>query len=205
MLVVLEGPEKAGKTTVARHIMANLRKSNIVYRRHIKGDSNHQTIMNDLDFALSHPDDLIIFDRWWPSELVYRPFDGSPTPYRSATRLWRRGTGAWLMRLGYGLWFCRRSKYSKSGVRFLTPRIFRYLWSGNIRSTAICYPQGNGGIYRPGRRIWLPVWRICGMGCWTLTGGGRLSAPLGRGIGTPTSPQQGRLRGGVAARPDFGG
>ena len=81
MLVVLDGPEKAGKTTLARKIMEWVmenRKTNIHYRRHIHGDSNHETIMNDLEFALSHPEDLIIYDRWWSSELVYRPFDGKP-------------------------------------------------------------------------------------------------------------------------------
>lgn len=80
MLIILEGPEAAGKTTLANQLILNRsRKCNVHYFRHTLGDSNHQRIMADLEFALARPYDLVIFDRWWLSELVYRPHDGKPS------------------------------------------------------------------------------------------------------------------------------
>ena len=80
MLVVIEGPEQAGKTTLAEQLILNRsRKCSFRYFRHGPGDSNHQRIMSDLEYCLARPYDLNIMDRWWPSELVYRPFDKKPS------------------------------------------------------------------------------------------------------------------------------
>lgn len=94
MLVVVEGPEKVGKTTLIKFLEqywndrffqdevsideGGTQIQGVHYIHHVKGDSNHARIMADLAFCRDHWDCLVLMDRWWLSELVYRPHDGEP-------------------------------------------------------------------------------------------------------------------------------
>ena len=74
MLGVFDGPEEVGKTTIIENLMkAWDGPSHRVH--HIKGDSNPARIENDFEMIESQPSVLWLYDRWWPSELVYRPHD----------------------------------------------------------------------------------------------------------------------------------
>ena len=78
MLVVIEGPEKVGKTTLAEHLILGFKAHHGVdanYFHHPQGESNHHRIMTDLWYVHQHPERLVVMDRWWLSELVYRPHD----------------------------------------------------------------------------------------------------------------------------------
>ena len=77
MLAIFDGPEEAGKTTICHKIMESC-SNEVVYIHHGKGDSNYKRIQSDLELVEANPDILYLFDRWWPSELVYRPHDGHP-------------------------------------------------------------------------------------------------------------------------------
>ena len=76
MLVVLEGPEKAGKTTLGMKLFDSFQGKKS-YIHHVAGDSTIKNVDAELDMignkAIEH---LTVVDRWWLSELVYGPLMG---------------------------------------------------------------------------------------------------------------------------------
>ena len=83
MLIVVEGPEKSGKSTLIGQII-RLWKGDAVRMYHPAAANNFERFRKDMMFVRTHPDWLVLYDRWYPSDFVYREFDGKP-----------RGTGAY--------------------------------------------------------------------------------------------------------------
>lgn len=74
-LVVIEGPHKSGKTTMARALQDWLTSNtdfNVDYRHHGLGDSTEDAINRDIaDIVTCRSNTVFIFDRWYLSEYVY--------------------------------------------------------------------------------------------------------------------------------------
>jgi thymidylate kinase len=70
-IIVLEGPDGAGKTTLARELQEQLgaRYIHLTYRFRDKMHVYHSAALK-LAYHLSKTQPVII-DRWWPSEIVY--------------------------------------------------------------------------------------------------------------------------------------
>ena len=108
MLLILEGPEGAGKSTIAKMVTDVWDTRNPpVYVHHVRGDSNPTRIETDLKEAEDNPETLYIFDRWWPSALVYRPHDG----HANLLPL-----DPWLLEQKYG------KRADEQGLRYLVTR-----------------------------------------------------------------------------------
>ena len=82
-LIVVEGPEGAGKTTFAQalawlgnHILEDGRQARYIH--HGNGDSVIPKLEAELQAAYYHPSILYVFDRWWPSEYVYATLMNRP-------------------------------------------------------------------------------------------------------------------------------
>ena len=84
-LLVVEGPENSGKDRMIHQVLQRWRGSSMLFH-HFEGDSNHARVMEDMEFVEAHPTTLVIFNRWWLSELVYRTvqLDDPPTIFGSA-------------------------------------------------------------------------------------------------------------------------
>lgn len=73
-LIVIEGPEKSGKTTLANRtgLYAQERFDlEVRYVHHGVGDSTPEIIMREIAEVVYDTDKLYIFDRWYLSEYVY--------------------------------------------------------------------------------------------------------------------------------------
>ena len=81
MLVVLEGPNKVGKSTVAKALTdAWQGESTIVH--HVAGDTTIPKLNQEVEVITQLPGEhLLVYDRWWLSELVY----GTTDPARPLT------------------------------------------------------------------------------------------------------------------------
>lgn len=77
MLIVVEGPEKSGKTTLIGDLI-RLWKGDAVRMYHPAAANNLKRYEQDLEFVRTHPDWLVLYDRWYPSDFVYRGFDRKP-------------------------------------------------------------------------------------------------------------------------------
>ena len=79
MILVLEGAEGAGKTTLA-HKVHRLWKWGSLIIHHSKGSSNpdylHRELMALQTISFKH---LIIMDRWWYSDYVYSALESRPS------------------------------------------------------------------------------------------------------------------------------
>ena len=76
MLIVVEGPEGAGKTTWCREFQ-DLWKLPSVLVHHTPTSSNSDTISQELSVFGRLPNDwAILFDRWFYSDYVYKPLQG---------------------------------------------------------------------------------------------------------------------------------
>ena len=79
-LIVIEGPEKAGKTTLAHNItMYAEHKGYKVVNVH-NTSSYVETLDADLKLVACEPETIFIFDRWYLSELVYSHDRSSTLP-----------------------------------------------------------------------------------------------------------------------------
>ena len=83
-LLIVEGPEKVGKGRFIKLLQKRyqgwalsnpLWEPGIRYIHHTKGESNHTQVMRDFEYVRKYPNTLFVYDRWWLSELVYRPLD----------------------------------------------------------------------------------------------------------------------------------
>ena len=84
MLVVLEGPEKVGKTTFSRKLIDWWhwnRKTDVYYVHRPRHVNNPEDVTRDLMHVRENRDKLIIFDRFYPSDLVYRTWDGGESKF----------------------------------------------------------------------------------------------------------------------------
>ena len=77
-LIVLEGPEKAGKSTfanaiydVATEIARQVGIEAVMYTHHGRGDSVPEKLDAEWRLVTENPYVLFVFDRWYPSEYVY--------------------------------------------------------------------------------------------------------------------------------------
>lgn len=72
MIIILEGPECAGKTTLAKQLLAQMGCS-IVHRSQPKTEEEKQFMMNTYVDIIENTerDTMVIFDRCWYSEMVY--------------------------------------------------------------------------------------------------------------------------------------
>lgn len=103
MLVIFDGPEGSGKTSTIEKLMkAWDGPSERIH--HVHGDSNPDRIEADFRMVERAPSVLWVYDRWWPSELVYRPHDLQPNTVP---------LNPWMLDCLYG------ERASKSGFLFL--------------------------------------------------------------------------------------
>ena len=84
MLVCLEGPEKVGKTTFSKKLanwwLTN-RKTDVLYCHRPRAANNPEDVTKSMMYVRENRDKLIIFDRFYPSDLVYRTWDGEKSQY----------------------------------------------------------------------------------------------------------------------------
>ena len=84
MLVVIEGPEKVGKTTFLYQLAdwwRENRKSEIWRCHRGRWANNPEDVTKSMMRVRENRDKLIIFDRFYPSDLVYRTWDGEKSEY----------------------------------------------------------------------------------------------------------------------------
>ena len=83
-LVILEGPEKVGKTTFADKLCEwwSLHEKTATHYVHRPREANDPDIIReDLKHASQRKEELVIFDRFYPSDLVYRTWDGEESKF----------------------------------------------------------------------------------------------------------------------------
>lgn len=70
MIFIIEGPDGAGKTTLANAIIKHTRGHyiHLSYRFRNKINTYHEAALR---YAFRHRNPNIVIDRWWPSEAVY--------------------------------------------------------------------------------------------------------------------------------------
>ena len=103
MLVVLEGPEKVGKTTFSNRLTEwwlKNRDTDVWYVHRPREVNVPHLVEQDLKWVEMMPQDLVIFDRFYPSDLVYRTWDGEPSRFPLNADYMERTYGPWIDRLG---------------------------------------------------------------------------------------------------------
>ena len=80
MLIVVEGPNKVGKTRLAKMIAASW-ENNVQYIHHPKVANTPEVVWKELLEVHNNPDTLFIYDRWWLSDLVYAPHDNTESKF----------------------------------------------------------------------------------------------------------------------------
>lgn len=88
MLIVVEGPEGAGKTTWCRQFMDEWPHASVLVHHttgklvdgaYVNGSSNSEVISQELVALSRLPEEwAILFDRWFYSDYVYKPLSGLP-------------------------------------------------------------------------------------------------------------------------------
>ena len=81
-LVVLEGPEKVGKTTLARKIVED--KNTSLYVHNGRDNSTPSRLDQQIQ-VLNHIPGLVVFDRWYPSEYIYSKLQSREPSYSPKT------------------------------------------------------------------------------------------------------------------------
>lgn len=81
MIIVLEGPDNCGKSTLAKNLQSRLEGSAII---HASGDEKFHSCMQEyhqhiLDTCAMNPRIDWILDRHWPSEYAYSPYSSPET------------------------------------------------------------------------------------------------------------------------------
>ena len=88
MIIILEGPDLAGKSTLAQQYAETVKRFDItphhIHRGPLKPDRDpfeEYTLTDHEKFLAKDPDHCLIVDRWYPSEMVYGPI------FRKGTRV----------------------------------------------------------------------------------------------------------------------
>ena len=103
MLVVIGGCEKVGKTTFSNLLIQWWQENrgtptNYVHRP--REVNVPEIVRKDLVWAGNNPDDLIIFDRFYPSDLVYRTWDGKTSEFPMNAHWMDQHYGRWVDKIG---------------------------------------------------------------------------------------------------------
>ena len=87
--IILEGPEKAGKSTTAKELIRQAIDSklwrNVTYVHHIHGDSIPHIVLKEAKLYAESENTLFIVDRWYSSEYVYTKLTGRSSTMRDYT------------------------------------------------------------------------------------------------------------------------
>lgn len=71
MIIILEGPDGAGKTTLANRL-ARQNNYSVIHRKQPKSTKEKQNMMSEYLESIKNSNN-VIFDRCWYSEMVYGP------------------------------------------------------------------------------------------------------------------------------------
>jgi hypothetical protein len=86
MIIIIEGPEKAGKSTFIARLKEHLESAGltVMIRKWGKPEIDDREYVEPLaeDVANQNPKEIIIWDRGWVSEYVYSSFYGRPSSLR---------------------------------------------------------------------------------------------------------------------------